>query len=86
MKANTVAAAAVLWRPDKTMPQVLKKKQPQKPQQLILCSLYFFVSKFSPVSPYLSANDPSSFSRAVNVSTLQSGPRPNSVAEPLCLR
>lgn len=27
MKANTVATAAVLWRPDKTMLQVLKKKK-----------------------------------------------------------
>lgn len=46
MKANTVAAAAVLWSPDKTMQQVLKKRH-------ALCSLSFFVSLFSLSSVFI---------------------------------
>lgn len=82
MKANTVAAAAVLWRRDKTTLQVLKK-QNKKTAHLVFPP--FLCLRILPqVCIYPVMTLP--VFRAVNTSTLQSGPQPNGVAEPLCLR
>lgn len=85
MKANTVAAAAVLWRPDKTTLQVLKKTKKEKKNPAHLVFPPFLCLHILPgVCIYLAMTLP--VFRAVNMSTLQSGPQPNGVAEPLCLR
>lgn len=57
MEANTVAAAAVLWRRDKTTLQVLKKTPKNSSFGVPSLSL----SLYSPPCLYLSCNDPSSF-------------------------
>lgn len=58
MKANTVAAADVLWSPDKTMQLVLKNT---------LCVLSLSLSPSSPFRLCLSSDDPSSFSSCKHV-------------------
>lgn len=71
MKANTMAAAAVLPRPDKTV-QPLKKAR--------------FVSVLSPSLLCLSSNDPSSFSHCKHVHTSNPAHDPAAASRPLCLR
>ena len=78
MKANTVAAADVLWRPDKTVQLVLKK-------QHALSSHSFFVYLLSLSRLCLSSNDPSSFSPCKRVYR-SIWPQPNGIVEAFCLR
>lgn len=78
MKANTVATAAVLWRPDKTMQQVLKKTARFVfPLFLCFCLLplfcvYLVMTLFPVFHP-------------VNVSTVQSGPNLTAALRPFVL-
>lgn len=81
MKANTVAAAAVVRRPDKTLLQVLNRKN--KTAHSVF-PLFLCLQIVPRVCIYLVMTLPGFC--AVNMSTLQSGPQPNGVAEPLCLR
>lgn len=78
MKANTAAAADVLWSPDKnTHTTVLKNST--------LCVLSLSLSPLCPSRLCLSSNDPSSFSSCKRVYR-SIWPQPNSIVEAFCLR